>query len=172
MDKICSSCNFKDYKIFCDTGLCIDRKLALNASLGFLGKNSMLINEKYGSYFFISYALLHEDLDKTKNTAQKMCIGCNKCIKSCPGGAIKDGGKININKCISHITQKKGELYLKEKSLIKKGGLAFGCDICQDVCPHNKDIEKTKIDLFLKNRILSSVSPPCRLFRTYYIRTF
>ena len=153
MDKILKGCNFKDYKIFCDTGLLIDRMVAHDASLGFFGKNSMLINEKYGSYFFIAYALLNEDLEKTKNTDTKTCIGCNKCIQSCPGGAIESSGKVNIDKCLSHITQKKGELTDKEQSLIKKGGLIFGCDVCQDVCPHNKNVQKTKIDAFLKNRI-------------------
>lgn len=152
LDKICNECNFKDYKIFCDTGYHIDRALAFEAGLGFYGKNSMLINDKLGSFFFIAYALLNEDL-KLDFPLEKSCIGCNNCIKKCPNGAILNDGKICEERCVSAITQKKGELSQKEEELIKNGRLIFGCDICQNVCPHNKNLTCTPITDFLNDRI-------------------
>lgn len=152
LDKICRECNFKDYKIFCDTGYHIDRALAFDAGLGFYGKNSMLINDKLGSYFFIAYALLNERLE-THAPLEKSCIGCDSCVKKCPNGAILNSGKICEERCVSSITQKKGGLTHKEEELIKTGGLVFGCDVCQDVCPHNRNLSCTKIADFLSERI-------------------
>lgn len=154
MTKICDEAGFLNYKVFCDTGYEIDRALACEASLGFYGKNSMLINEKYGSFFFIAYALLNEKLPfEDKKTDIKTCLNCQKCVKMCPWGAIGKDGKIDIDKCLSHITQKKGELTKDEKTLIKENGYVFGCDICQNVCPHNENVSETTIDAFLQNRI-------------------
>jgi epoxyqueuosine reductase QueG len=154
MTKICDEAGFFSYKVFCDTGYHIDRELAYDANLGFYGKNSMLINEKYGSFFFIAYALLNEKLDfENEKSDIKTCLNCQKCVKMCPGGAILSNGKINAEKCLSSITQKKGELTKDEETLIKANGYVFGCDICQNVCPHNENIPETKIDAFLQNRI-------------------
>ena len=75
------------------------------------------------------------------------------CIKSCPSGAL--GDDFDCENCLSAITQKKGELTEWEESLIRKNKIVFGCDICQKVCPHNKDVATTPIDEFSKNRIFS-----------------
>ena len=121
-------------EIFADIGPEIDRHLAYNAGLGFYGKNGMLINDDFGSWFFIGYILcdLVMEADKPLN---KACIGCNKCIESCPGGAL--GEQFCIDRCASHISQKKGNLTENEIAILKKSGLIFGCDACQKVCPHN-----------------------------------
>ena len=94
----------------------------------------MLINDDFGSYFFIGYILC--DLDLSPDTPlEKTCSGCNRCITVCPGGAL--GEEFDINKCASHISQKKGDLTQSEIAILKKSGLIFGCDACQRVCPHN-----------------------------------
>lgn len=126
---------------FCDIGPSVDRLLAFNAGLGFYGKNQMLINDEYGSYFFIGYVLCKLDLEPD-SPINKQCISCGKCIEACPGGALFENG-FDINKCASHISQKKGELTDEEVNILKKSALVFGCDICQRVCPHNENIGGT-----------------------------
>lgn len=122
-------------KAFSDTGDLCDRHLAYLAGLGFLGKNHMLIHPKFGSFIFIGYILTDCPLEADK-PLEKSCINCGECIRQCPSGTLLSG---DFSKCISHITQKKGELSEDEQALIKKGKLIWGCDICQNVCPHNKN---------------------------------
>lgn len=133
---------------FCDTGPKVDRLLAYRAGLGFYGKNGMLINSEYGSFFFIGYVLC--DLDLTPDSpVENECIGCGKCFEACPGKALSEHG-FDISKCASHISQKKGILTKEEEDILKKSGLAFGCDACQKVCPHNKKVDFAMED-FTKN---------------------
>ena len=117
----------------------------------------MLINDDFGSWFFIGYILcdLEMEADKPLNRA---CIGCNKCIESCPGGAL--GEQFCADRCASHISQKKGNLTEKEIAILKKSGLIFGCDECQKVCPHNnispkpmKEFTEDIIDYLLSSDI-------------------
>ncbi|MPM59582.1 Epoxyqueuosine reductase [bioreactor metagenome] len=76
------------------------------------------------------------------------CIKCGRCMRSCPGQIILGDFNIDPRGCKSYLTQKKGELSDKELSIIAKTNLVFGCDVCQDVCPHNQNIEQTKIAEF------------------------
>lgn len=121
-------------EVFADIGPEVDRRLAYSAGLGFYGKNGMLINDDFGSWFFIGYILCDLDLE-CDSPMEKSCLNCNRCIESCPGKAL--GEKFDINKCASHISQKKGDLTESEIAILKKSNLVFGCDICQQVCPHN-----------------------------------
>jgi epoxyqueuosine reductase QueG len=121
-------------EIFADIGPSVDRLLAYRAGLGFYGKNKMLINPDFGSYFFIGYILCDIELESDASI-ERECDGCGKCIKACPGSALDDS--FCIEKCASHISQKKGELTQEEIEILKKSSLIFGCDICQRVCPHN-----------------------------------
>ena len=133
-DYICRLGDNITCSIYADIGPEIDRRLAYNAGLGFYGKNTMLINPDFGSYFFIGYILCNIHLEPDTPMIKK-CNACNRCIKSCPGGAL--GECFDITKCASHISQKKGNLTDEEKSILAKSGLVFGCDTCQRVCPHN-----------------------------------
>lgn len=136
-------------EIFADTGPEVDRQLAYEAGLGFYGKNKMLINDDFGSYFFIGYILCN--LNLTPDTPlQKTCMGCNRCMENCPGGAL--GKDFDINRCASHISQKKGNLTESEIAILKKSSLVFGCDICQRICPHNNITPKPMED-FTKDLI-------------------
>ncbi len=121
-------------EIFADIGPEVDRRLAYNAGLGFYGKNRMLINDDLGSYFFIGYILTDFPLEED-TPLDKSCVGCGKCIDACVGGALRDG--FCLEKCASHISQKKGDLTESEIAILKKSNLVFGCDMCQRVCPHN-----------------------------------
>ena len=133
-DYICTLSPHVQCEIFADIGPLVDRNLAYKAGLGFYGKNKMLINDDFGSFFFIGYILCNLHLE-SDSPSEKSCISCNKCIETCPGGALGDG--FDINKCASHISQKKGDLTRSEIAILKKSGLIFGCDTCQKVCPHN-----------------------------------
>ena len=137
---------------FADSGPLLERKLAYAAGLGIIGDNCFLINEKYGSYTFIGYIITNLELPVSKTTDMS-CEKCGACYKSCPGKALSENG-FDETKCLSYITQKQGELTEKEKTLIKKTGCIWGCDICQKCCPMNKNIKKSPLDEFNKNLIL------------------
>lgn len=141
-----------EHKAFVDTGSLPDRHLAHLAGLGYYGINSHIINDKYGSYVFIGYILTNYsfEIDKPIN---KTCIRCGACVKECPGNAILGDFTINPHRCISYLTQKKGDLTEDEIAVIRKGKLVFGCDICQKVCPHNKTIEQTNMEELKQNLI-------------------
>ena len=142
-------------QIYSDTSPLNDRYLAYLAGLGFIGKNGMLINEAYGSMTFIGYIITDCFLDEDKPVDNNLCIGCGKCIKSCPGQAIGENFGFDENKCVSFLTQKKGNLSDSEKSIIKSSGYAWGCDICQTVCPYNSDLPITAVKEFIAQNIPS-----------------
>ena len=141
-----------EYRVFADNGPLVDRYLAYLAGIGYYGINNNLITDKYGSYVFIGYIVNNYDLE-VDNPTNKTCIKCNKCVKYCPGNALEGNYKMNPKKCLSYITQKKEELTLEEKDKMKKNKLIFGCDICQIVCPHNKDICESNIEEFTTDLI-------------------
>lgn len=136
---------------FADTGVLNERLLAKLSGIAFVGKNQMAINEKLGSYFFIGYILTDCELpcDEPNTNA---CKNCGKCIVACPLGALSQNGFFE-EKCLSYVTQKKGELSGAEKEAIRKTKTIWGCDICQEVCPHNKEIKATNIEEFKKDLI-------------------
>ncbi len=129
-----------------------ERDAALKASLGILGDNGLLINEKYGSYVFIGEVITDippEALGTISPAAQLKCKSCGSCKKACPTGILRGEGC----DCLSAITQRKGTLSDGEAELIKASNMVWGCDICQDACPYNQNPETTPIDFFRENRI-------------------
>lgn len=139
-------------KVFTDTGVLNERLLATLCGIAFVGKNQMAISPKFGSYFFIGYVLTDCEIEADKK-AQKECQNCGKCEKACPLGALEEG--FCEEKCLSYITQKKGELKADEKQAMIGANTMWGCDICQEVCPHNKNIPITEIAEFKENRIIN-----------------
>ena len=125
-------------EIYVDNNSLDERYLAYKAGLGFYGLNHLLINDKYGSFFYIGVILTDAvfDYDLPLN---KTCLMCKKCIQSCPNKAIKDNGEFDGNACVSYITQKKNLLPHEEKFINQ---CIFGCDICSNVCPHNVHVDK------------------------------
>ena len=146
--------NFK-YLPFTDTGPLADRYLAYLAGLGFYGRNSFIINEKYGSYVFIGYMLTNYPFEPDK-PLNATCLECGQCIENCPGSAIPENGRgLVVEKCVSYITQKKGSLTDDEKSLLRRTGMVYGCDICQLSCPHNRKAAETPIPEFSRDQVRS-----------------
>ncbi len=138
--------------IHCDNGEYNDRDAAFRAGLGFYGKNNLLINQKYGSYFFIGQVVHNLPIGEDHSVETK-CLECNKCIENCITGTLCKG--YNKYDCLSDITQRKGDLSEEEKRFIVDGGLCWGCDMCQIVCPHNEKLGNTAIPEFLERRICS-----------------
>ncbi|MBQ4561808.1 MAG: epoxyqueuosine reductase [Clostridia bacterium] len=115
---------------------------AAMAGLGIIGDNYRLINEKYGSYVFIGE--IFTDMVCTEVPKEiSFCYHCGACRNACP----------SPDSCLSALTQQKGELEENTAALMKNYHTAWGCDICQTVCPYNNDIEKTPIDFFWQDRI-------------------
>ena len=144
-----------EYKVFADNGPLVDRYLAYISGIGYFGINNNIITDKYGSYVFIGYIMTNYEFTPD-SPLDKTCIKCGKCVKYCPGNALLGNYEMNPKRCLSYITQKKGELEIEEEAILKKHKKVFGCDICQEVCPHNKNIMTTNIDRF-KNDIITKI---------------
>lgn len=135
-----------DYKIFVDTGSLVDREVAKRAGIGWYGKNNSIINDKYGSFIFIGYMVTNLELDGDIQQ-EKKCGDCKMCIEACPTGALEDKHRMNSRKCISYLTQTKEKI---PYSLREKMGInIYGCDICQKVCPKNKQALKSQNECFI-----------------------
>lgn len=150
-----------EFVVFTDNSPIPEVKAAVSAGLGVKGLNGLFINKTYGSWVFIGEIVTTKIFDY-QNIEDPICIGCRKCIDSCPAKAISNDG-INPEKCLSAITQKKGSLTEEQEMLIKSSGCAWGCDICQNVCPMNRNIKIEPIDDFksgaeLKARTDSDIS--------------
>ncbi len=138
-----------EYAVFSDNSPIREVSAANLAGLGVIGKNGLLINPVFGSYIFIGEIVSTIKIEESPSSFQS-CIGCRKCISACPGQAIgKDG--IDVSHCLSHITQKKGELSADEAALIAKNGLLWGCDVCSDVCPMNLQAKIQPLPQFLSD---------------------
>ena len=119
---------------------------AIKAGLGVRGKNGLLITPQFGSWVIIGEIVTDLHID-SKTNDDITCIACDKCIKSCPSGALSTYG-FDKSKCISHISQKKGVLSDDEIKYLKSGVSVWGCDICQECCPMNKNKESTYLEIF------------------------
>ncbi len=130
----------------CDTSPLSDRWLAYKAGLGFFGKNNLLINKEFGSWFFIGSLLLNVPLETDQPLADG-CADCGACIDACPGGALSEDFGFDCEKCISYITQKR-EIDENQKKLLAGQDSVYGCDVCQAVCPHNHQIKQSPMAEF------------------------
>ena len=138
-----------NYKYFVDSSPLNEKLAGQKCGLGFIGKNGLLINKKYGSGFFIAEILTDIEILPYSAGNGGGCGSCNLCEKSCPSGALSENG-FEMKKCLSFISQKKDGLTETEKKLIIKSGTVWGCDICSDVCPYSKNAGYTGFEPFLR----------------------
>lgn len=155
----------EEFECFSDNSPIPEVRAAVTAGIGVKGVNSLLITEKYGSYIFLGEIVTTLPLE-AKNKNFRRCIECGKCTKACPAGAIQNG-IIDKSRCLSDITQRKGELTKAEAEMIKNSGCAWGCDICQNICPLNKNAATTDIKEFTEtadSRVTTSTPIEGRAF--------
>jgi epoxyqueuosine reductase len=124
---------------FIDSLPIAERELAAMAGLGFIGKNTMLINPKFGSGFFIGGILLNifnSQFSTLNSQLKNGCAKCRRCIDACPNKALTEDGFLDSRRCASYLTiEHRGEFNEEQKEWVKHS--LFGCDICQRVCPYN-----------------------------------
>jgi epoxyqueuosine reductase len=138
-------------RIYADTGPINERVLAKHAGLGWLGKNTLLLNERIGSFFFLGVILTTLDLPPTLGMSDvppaDRCGTCRKCLDACPTEALVEPYVMDARKCISYLTiELRGAI--PEQFREPMGQHIFGCDICQDVCPWNRHAPVTYAEQF------------------------
>jgi epoxyqueuosine reductase len=126
------------WKVCVDTSAVLERSWAALAGLGWIGKNTTLINPKYGSYLFLGEVLISREFGMSPKPLPNYCGNCSRCLEACPTSAFVTAGQLDSRRCISYWTlEKRGELDLSESDKRKIGTWVAGCDICQEVCPFN-----------------------------------
>src|ERR671933_1393503 len=154
-------------RAFTDAVPLLERSAAQHAGLGFFGRNSCLINQNMGSYFFIADLILDQEIEPDAE-GTGTCGKCTRCMTACPTGAIKAPGVVNARLCISYLT-------IENKSGIPRelreavGDWAFGCDICQEVCPYNK--RKATVSRWPEFSANSGAGPYLEITEVLCIRT-
>jgi len=142
--------------IACNGFICVDsmpvleRAYGVMAGIGWIGKNTMLISPKYGSYFFIGVMFIDYELPPDPPFTKDLCGTCSRCIEACPTGAITPSKLIDSSKCISYCTiEMERDVDIPEHVARNMQKWLFGCDICQEVCPWNRFAKTTQIKEFM-----------------------
>lgn len=124
-------------RAFVDSAPVMERQWAKKGGIGWTGKNSLLLNRNVGSFFFLAELIIDLEAEPDPPAARDYCGTCTRCIDACPTDAIVQPGVVDGSRCISYFTiELKEELPSSVKG--KFENWAFGCDICQDVCPWNR----------------------------------
>ena len=142
-------------RVFVDSAPIHERAWAKLSGLGWVGKNSLLINKNKGSYFFLAEIICDLELEYDEPVLNR-CGSCTRCIDACPTDAITEAQVIDAKKCISYLTIENKENIPEELSGSLNNSI-FGCDICQDVCPWNKRSTPHNEKEFLPNKELKKL---------------
>lgn len=137
------------YRVYVDTGAVLERSHAQQAGLGFVGKNTMLINPRRGSYFFLGEILTDAEFDRYDPAYRETrCGSCSRCQSACPTNAFPEPYALDARRCISYLTiEHKGWIERELRPLM--GNWIFGCDVCQDVCPFSRFVVPTHEPAFI-----------------------
>jgi epoxyqueuosine reductase len=130
-----------DHRVLVDANQHVDREAAARSGVGFYGKNTMLITRRHGSWVVLGTLVTTAEVEPTAPLALD-CGSCTLCIEACPTGALDDPGVVDATKCLSYWTQAPAPI--PEEYRDELGAQVYGCDICQDVCPWNRGVEKRR----------------------------
>lgn len=133
-------------RVCVDTAPILERYWAVRSGIGFIGRNRQLIVPGAGTHFFIGEILTTLDLTPD-NPCALSCMDCRRCLNSCPGGALT-GDRLDANRCLSYLTIEHRGDFPSSTSPLRLGRHIYGCDVCQDVCPHNHDAPISTIEEF------------------------
>jgi epoxyqueuosine reductase len=138
-----------EHRVYVDTGAVLERSHAMQAGLGFTGKNTMLIHPRRGSYFFLGEILTTLPFDEYDTPHQPtMCGSCTRCLTACPTNAFPKPFVLDARRCISALTiEHKGWIPHELRPLIRNW--VYGCDVCQDVCPWQRFTLPTTEEAFV-----------------------
>ena len=147
-------------RAFCDTAPLLERYWAVQAGLGFIGRNRQLIIPGKGSYFFLGVLAIDADIVASSPSAPRdvfSCGDCKRCFIACPTGALTPEG-IDCRRCLSYLTiEHRGPI--PEDIAHKLGRRIYGCDTCQQVCPHNKNTQSTEEIAFAMSPDVAALTP-------------
>jgi epoxyqueuosine reductase len=129
------------YRVLVDANQHVDREGAARAGIGFYGKNTLLITRQHGSWVVLG-TLVTDVVVEPAEALSTNCGSCTLCIDACPTGALDEPGTLDANRCLSFWTQAPDSIPVGYREAI--GGSVYGCDICQDVCPWNRGVEKRR----------------------------
>ena len=143
------------YRVLVDENDHVDRAGAERSGVGFIGKNTMLITRTHGSWVVLGTLVTDAELEPTP-PLDAGCGSCTLCIDACPTGALDEPGVLDSTRCLSYWTQTPGEMPADVMDAL--GDRVYGCDICQDVCPWNRGIEKRRAGAPLPDDATPTVS--------------
>jgi epoxyqueuosine reductase len=129
------------YGVFVDTNQHVDREGAARAGVGFYGKNTLLITRRHGSWVVLGTLVTDVEIESSP-PLELDCGDCRLCIDACPTGALDEPGVLDSTRCLSYWTQAPGAIPAEFREEL--GAQVYGCDICQDVCPWNRGVEKRR----------------------------
>ena len=129
------------YRVLVDANQHVDREAAARSGVGFYGKNTMLITRRHGSWVVLGTLVTDVELEATP-PLDADCGECRICIDACPTGALDEPGTLDATKCLSYWTQ--APVPIPESYRAALGAQVYGCDICQDVCPWNRGVQKRR----------------------------
>ncbi|TMM05670.1 MAG: tRNA epoxyqueuosine(34) reductase QueG [Actinobacteria bacterium] len=129
------------YRVLVDENQHVDREAAARSGVGFYGKNTLLITRRFGSWVVLGTLVTERELETTKPLGLD-CGSCTLCIEACPTGALDEPGTLDATKCLSYWTQSAHDPPEAYRPAFE--AQVYGCDICQDVCPWNRGIEKRR----------------------------
>jgi len=133
-----------EYRVLVDQNQHVDREAAARSGVGFYGKNTMLITRRFGSWVVLGTLVTDVELEPTP-PLDADCGSCTLCIEACPTGALDEPGVLDATRCLSYWTQAAEPIPQGYREEL--GDQVYGCDICQDVCPWNRGVEKRRAGL-------------------------